>query len=160
MRVGIILYFFIFFVFSSSPVFAQQDYKNLNFESLSEEIGTRAISCIVKDHKGIVWIGTQGSGLSSYNGYEFKNYKHKWNDNKTINNSVINVIFIDNYNNIWVGTEEGLNLYNRDLDEFFHVPLNELDSKIQVKAINETEDNTLIVGTHGFGVFNVDKETL
>ena len=160
MRVGIILYFFIFFIFSSSPVFAQQDYKNLNFESLSEEIGTRAISCIVKDHKGIVWIGTQGSGLSSYNGYEFKNYKHKWNDNKTINNSVINVIFIDNYNNIWVGTEEGLNLYNRDLDEFFHVPLNELDSKIQVKAINETEDNTLIVGTHGFGVFNVDKETL
>ena len=157
MRVGIILYFFIF---SSSPVFAQQDYKNLNFESLSEEIGTRAISCIVKDHKGIVWIGTQGNGLSSYNGYEFKNYKHKWNDNKTINNSVINVIFIDNYNNIWVGTEEGLNLYNRDLDEFFHVPLNELDSKIQVKAINETEDNTLIVGTHGFGVFNVDKETL
>ena len=56
------------------------------------------------------------------------------------------MIFVDKQNNIWVGTEEGLNLYNRDLDEFIHIPLNELDSKIQVKAINETDDNTILVG--------------
>ena len=146
-------------IFSLNSVFAQINYETLNFEPLETNIGTRAISCIVKDHKGIIWIGTQGNGLSSFNGYEIKNYKHRWNDKKTINNSVINVIFIDKQNNIWVGTEEGLNLYNRDLDEFIHIPLNELDSKIQVKAINETDDNTILVGTHGFGIFKVDIET-
>jgi len=160
MRVGIILYFFIFFIFSSNPVFAQQDYKNLNFESLAEEIGTRAISCIVKDHKGIVWIGTQGNGLSSFNGHELKNYKHIWDDNKTIDNSVINVIYLDRSNDLWVGTEEGLNLYNRNLEQFTNIPLNELNSKIQIKAINETEDNSLLIGTHGFGVFKINKESL
>jgi len=160
MRKSIFINYVVVFILSLNSVFSQRDYETLNFESLEGDIGTRAISCIIKDHNGIIWIGTQGSGLSSFNGYEFKNYKHKWNDNNTINNSVINIIFLDNQQNMWVGTEEGLNLYNRDLDEFFHVPLNELNSKIQVKAINETEDNALLIGTHGFGVFKVDKETL
>ena len=160
MRKSIFINYIVFFILSLNSVFSQRDYETLNFESLEGDIGTRAISCIIKDHNGIIWIGTQGRGLSSFNGYEFKNYKHKWNDNNTINNSVINIIFLDNQQNMWVGTEEGLNLYNRDLDEFFHVPLNELNSKIQVKAINETEDNALLIGTHGFGIFKVDKETL
>jgi signal transduction histidine kinase/ligand-binding sensor domain-containing protein/DNA-binding response OmpR family regulator len=159
MRIIKIFFLIVFLIFSLNSVFAQINYETLNFEPLETNIGTRAISCIVKDHKGIIWIGTQGNGLSSFNGYEIKNYKHRWNDKKTINNSVINVIFIDKQNNIWVGTEEGLNLYNRDLDEFIHIPLNELDSKIQVKAINETDDNTILVGTHGFGIFKVDIET-
>ena len=160
MRAGIILNIFVFFIFNPSPVIAQQDYDSVNFESLAEDIGTRAVSCIIKDHKGIVWIGTQGNGLSSFNGHELKNYKHIWDDDKTIDNSVINVIYIDKSNDLWVGTEEGLNLYNRNLDQFTHIPLNELNSKIQIKAINETDDNSLLIGTHSFGVFKVNKESL
>ena len=38
--------------------------------------------------------------MSSFNGHELKNYKHIWDDDKTIDNSVINVIYIDNYENV------------------------------------------------------------
>ena len=139
MRLVNIIYFLIFTIFSSFSVIAQDNYENLIFKSLSDGVGTRAVSCIVKDHKGIVWIGTQGNGLSSFNGHEFTNYKHKWDDTNTINNSVVNVIYLDTHNNLWVGTEEGLNLYNRNLDQFIHVSINELNSKVQIKAINVTK---------------------
>ena len=160
MRLVNIIYFLFFIIFCSFSVIAQDNYENLIFKSLSDGVGTRAVSCIVKDHKGIVWIGTQGNGLSSFNGHEFTNYKHKWDDTNTINNSVVNVIYLDTHNNLWVGTEEGLNLYNRNLDQFIHVSINELNSKVQIKAINETKDNNLLIGTHGFCVFKINKESL
>ena len=61
-----IFFLIVFFIFSLNSVFAQIN-ETLNFEPLETNIGTRAISCIVKDHKGIIWIGTQGNGLSSFN---------------------------------------------------------------------------------------------
>ena len=92
----------------TTKIAGQNLYENLIFESFNEEISTRAISAITKDDKGIVWIGTQGDGLSSFNGYEFKQYKHDWDDVNTLDNSVVNSVFIDYYKNIWVGTQEGL----------------------------------------------------
>ena len=72
MRKSIFINYVVFFILSLNSVFSQRDYETLNFESLEGDIGTRAISCIIKDPNGIIWIGTQGSGLSSFNGYEFK----------------------------------------------------------------------------------------
>lgn len=159
MRIHNLVKILVFFTAWKTPFFAQQSYNNLNFESLTEEISTRAISTIIKDHKGVIWIGTQGDGLSSYNGYEFKNYRHEWDKSGSINHSIVNTIYMDSKNNLWVGTEEGLNLYNRNLDQFIQVSLDNVNSKIKVKAIEEIEGGKILVGTHGFGVFDVDIET-
>jgi ligand-binding sensor domain-containing protein len=143
-----------------TKIAGQNLHENLIFESFNEEISTRAISVITKDDKGIVWIGTQGDGLSSFNGYEFKQYKHDWDNVNTLDNSVVNSIFIDSYKNLWVGTQEGLNLYNRDLDHFIQIKLDSLDSKIPVKTINETDDKKLLIGTHGYGAFALDIKSM
>ena len=159
MRIHNLVKILVFFTAWKTPFFAQESYKNLNFESLTEEISTRAISTIIKDHKGVIWIGTQGDGLSSYNGYEFKNYRHEWDKSGSINHSIVNTIYMDSKNNLWVGTEEGLNLYNRNLDQFVQVSLDAVNSKTKVKAIEEIEGGKILIGTHGFGVFDVDIET-
>ena len=134
MRIHNLVKILVFFTAWKTPFFAQQSYNNLNFESLTEEISTRAISTIIKDHKGVIWIGTQGDGLSSYNGYEFKNYRHEWDNSVSINHSIVNTIYMDYKNNLWVGTEEGLNLYNRNLDQFIQVSLDNVNSKIKVNS--------------------------
>ena len=143
-----------------TKIAGQNLHENLIFESFNEEISTRAISVITKDDKGIVWIGTQGDGLSSFNGYEFKQYKHDWDNVNTLDNSVVNSIFIDSYKNLWVGTQEGLNLYNRNLDHFIQIKLDSLDSKIPVKTINETDNKKLLIGTHGHGAFVLDIKSM
>jgi signal transduction histidine kinase/ligand-binding sensor domain-containing protein/AraC-like DNA-binding protein len=159
MRIHNLVKILVFFSVCKSPFFAQESYDNLNFESLTEQISNRAISSVIKDHKGIIWIGTQGDGLSSFNGHEFKNYRHEWDNSGSINHSIVNKIYMDSKNNLWVGTEEGLNLYNRNLDQFVKVSLDSIDSKTKVKAIEEIEGGKILVGTHGLGVFNVDIET-
>jgi signal transduction histidine kinase/ligand-binding sensor domain-containing protein/DNA-binding response OmpR family regulator len=143
-----------------NSAYAQESYDEINFVPLSENISTRAITSLQKDHKGILWIGTQGDGLSSFNGYEYKNYKHQWNEENTLNSSVVNTLFFDSDNNLWVGTEKGLNFYNRNLDQFIDIPLDSLNTKIQVKAIEEIDENSLLVGTHGYGAFKINKASL
>ena len=145
--------YILFYLCAATFCLAQNEYQDLNFNSLSQDIGTRAITSIVTDYNGLIWIGTLGNGLISYNGYEIKKYEHIWNDNKSINNSSINSIYLDNNENLWIGTEEGLNLYNRDLDSFTKIPLDNLNSKIQVKAIVQSSDDELLVGTHRYGVY-------
>jgi signal transduction histidine kinase/ligand-binding sensor domain-containing protein/DNA-binding response OmpR family regulator len=159
MRIHNLVKILVFFLVCKTPFFAQESYDNLNFESLTEQISNRAISSVIKDHKGVIWIGTQGDGLSSFNGHEFKNYRHEWDNSGSINHSIVNKIYMDSMNNLWVGTEEGLNLYNRNLDQFVQVSLDSIDSKTKVKAIEEIEGGKILVGTHGLGVFNVDIET-
>ena len=48
-----------------------------------------------------MWCGT----------FDLKNYRHEWGNKKTLNNSSVNTVYLDSKNNLWVGTDEGLNLY-------------------------------------------------
>ena len=147
----------IFFI--SNIIFGQSYINNLKFNPISENVSQRAITSIIKDQKGIIWIGTKGDGIYSYNGLDLKNYRHEWGNKKTLNNSGVNSVYIDSNNNLWVGTDVGLNLYVRELDQFAPIKLDSLNSKIEVKAIGENEHKLLLIGTHGSGVFELDSNT-
>lgn len=71
-------------VFISNIVLGQSYINNLKFTPISENISQRAITSIKKDQKGIIWIGTKGDGIYSYNGLDFKNYRHKWGGQKNL----------------------------------------------------------------------------
>ena len=146
-------------VFISNIIFGQSYINNLKFNPISENVSQRAITSIIKDQKGIIWIGTKGDGIYSYNGLDLKNYRHEWGNKKTLNNSGVNSVYIDSNNNLWVGTDVGLNLYVRELDQFAPIKLDSLNSKIEVKAIGENEHKLLLIGTHGSGVFELDSNT-
>jgi len=143
-------------IFISNMIFGQSYMDNLKFKPIAENVSQRAITSIIKDQQEIVWIGTQGDGIYSFNGLELKNYRHEWGNEKTLDNSGVNTIFLDSNNNLWVGTDVGLNLYHRNLDQFVPVKLNSQNSKVQIKAIGETDRNTLLIGTHGSGVLELN----
>ncbi|MDA9573122.1 response regulator, partial [Flavobacteriaceae bacterium] len=139
---------------------SSQYQNNYEFIPLSDDINQTTISCIVKDDDGMLWLGSSGDGVFKYNSLDFKVYKKEAINNKsTLNSSFVHSLLKDKNNNIWAGTQEGLNFYSRDLDKFNSITFNEANQNIKfaVHAIEEFNDSTLLVGTHQNGLLKLNK---
>lgn len=79
------------------------------------------VPCIARDNRGFMWIGTE-NGLNRYNGYDFKIYKHKQNDPKSLADNLIRYIHADRDGVIWLGTESGLEKFEHSSQTFTHYP--------------------------------------
>ena len=122
----------------------------------------RAVATFSQDQQGFIWMGTNGLGLNKYNGLDYVSYQFQEEDSTSLSNSLIHATYVDKSNRLWIGTEKGIDLYNRDLDNFIHVDLSEQKEKtaIAVHAIFEKKNGDILVGTHQFGLYNVDPSTL
>ena len=150
-----VFFLFTFFICSQTK---EENYVFIGKETLTK----RAISCIVQDHKGFIWMGTNGAGLYKYNSFNYTSYTQQQDNSNSLNSSIINSCYIDTSNRLWVGTEAGLNLYDRNLDVFKKIVLKDSfpNQKNRVYALMENRDGNLLVGTHEDGVFLVDKSSL
>jgi signal transduction histidine kinase/DNA-binding response OmpR family regulator/sugar lactone lactonase YvrE len=149
--------FYLFLAITINAQIKKEDYIFISKETVTK----RAISSIIQDHKGFIWMGTNGAGLHKYNSFEYTSYLQEQGNPNTLSSSIVNCSYIDESQRLWIGTEAGLNLYNRKLDIFQEIALkNSLpNSRIHVYAIMETKKGNLLVGTHEDGVFLVDKDT-
>jgi signal transduction histidine kinase/ligand-binding sensor domain-containing protein/DNA-binding response OmpR family regulator len=147
----------------SVVVNAQISENEYNFVNIDQKGSQRAVSTIVQDSLGLIWMGTNGVGLQKYNGFDFVYYKQDFTDCTSLNSSLIYKSFVDKRNRLWIGTEAGLNLYDRDNDAFKQVKFYKdsvpLES-VPIWAIQECSTGKLIVGSHYNGLFSVDPETL
>ena len=76
--------------------------KSIKFNSYSIEDGLSQshVTDIIPDEFGYIWVATQ-DGLNKYNGYEFDVFKHKLNDDKSLPNSYVHSLAVDNQGLIW-----------------------------------------------------------
>lgn len=144
-------------------LFSQDKFENYQFRSIQETTSKRAISSIIQDHNGFIWIGTNGAGLYRYDGVNYFGYKH---DKKpgSVTSNFIYTTFIDSKNNLWIGTDEGLCLYDRDLDNFTKINIQDAivkgyEQPITIKTIIEDSNGNLILGAYGFGLFKLNPKT-
>lgn len=116
------------------------------------------ITSIVKDKNQIIWIGTQEHGLNRLIGYnngvpQFKRYPEQVGVKGAIQNDRISCMLVDKTNRLWVGTYDGLHLYDREKDAFTVIGRkNDLSSSGTLSnntILSLTEDNygTIWVGT-------------
>ena len=154
----------VYILFSFSFVYSQEGvFPKYQFETLKNSQTQRAVSTISQDQQGFIWMGTNGLGLNRYNGIDYISYQFNELDSTSISNSLIHKTFVDSNNRLWVGTEVGLDLYNRAQDNFSHIKLlsdNLLKINISVQAILEDKDGTIIIGTHQQGLFRLNPSTL
>ncbi|MBN2349588.1 MAG: response regulator [Bacteroidales bacterium] len=107
--------------------FSQENNYRFNQISIENGLSNNSVTCIYKDSRGYIWIGTT-DGLNRYNGYNFIVYKHDPSDPNSISDDFISTIIEDHSGNIWIGTQGGgLNMYNYLYDRFtryYHDPNN------------------------------------
>lgn len=121
---------------------------------------TNIINDIIEDKFGNVWFATQ-FGLYKYDGYKLSSYWSDDDNSKGLCDDEINVLFKDSDGMIWIGTNDGVNIYNCVSEVFTQIKNTEGEEKVLSHNIisDFAEDHDkIVIGTHS-GLSYYDKNT-
>lgn len=129
----------------------------------SQSLGSNFVTGIYEDKKQDLWISTFGGGLNLFRAADnsFVHYRH--NGAGSISDDRVNCMYEDAKGNFWIGTENGLNLFDRDHQTFGTrnlVPASGSKTNT-IRVIKEGEQGNLWIGTedNGLYLFHPDKNT-
>jgi signal transduction histidine kinase/ligand-binding sensor domain-containing protein len=154
----LIIYFLLVLLTAFTELHAQP--RRLQFKYLTPDKGLSSsiASCIIQDHKGLMWIGT-ADGLNRYDGFNFVVYKNISDDSTSLADNVIRSLYEDHNNDLLVGTEVGLSLYNRAKDQFLNYfydrssPLKDIRCTV-LKILEDKSGNLWLASTAGLIYFD------
>lgn len=75
-------------------------------------------TCMIEDQQGQLWIGTEAQGILVIDPLKNKIIRN-FKESDGLLGNLINLLNIDLENNIYIGTNKGLNIYNSAKDEIF-----------------------------------------
>lgn len=105
---------------------------------------------ITQDHQGFMWFATT-TGLYRYDSRTFKRYANDPSNPGSIPSDIVQSVFCDSKGNLWVGTWNGLSLYNREEDRFTTFRHDSADhsspSANVIYCMAEDSDKKLWIGT-------------
>jgi signal transduction histidine kinase/ligand-binding sensor domain-containing protein/DNA-binding response OmpR family regulator len=116
------------------------------------------IHMLYEDSKGIIWIGTYGSGLYRYNPLLnlFEHYVNRPSDTLSISSDWITSVYEDQNNDIWISTEgNGMCYFNRENQTFQRYGIkNGLPCGILCSFLEDQKGMLWISSTQGIICFN------
>ncbi|HTI58274.1 two-component regulator propeller domain-containing protein [Mucilaginibacter sp.] len=106
-------------VLTASLLKAQGDQFQFSRLDINNGLSHNQVNCIFKDSKGFMWFGTL-SGLSRYDGYRFKVFKHSASDSSSLNDDYIINISEGPGGKLWVESRTSYNIYDPLTEKFSH----------------------------------------
>ena len=153
-------FFISFFFILNSTSWSQETIENYHFVSIKEGISKVGIYTITQDDLGFIWLGTNGAGLYRYDGINYQSYKYIINDSTSLSSSLVLSSFQDHTQKLWIGTEDGLNLYDRENDRFKRISntaFNEdTNANISISSLIDDGEGHLFIGTLNLGLFKMN----
>lgn len=116
------------------------------------------IRAITQDHLGFLWVGGDG-GLSRFDGYQFIAPDGLAQPVQAGQLSRVQALVVDQRRQLWIGSAEGLWVYNLELGLLERIILPSEDSTDQqpeILSLFMQDTGLLWVGTSGLGLFTVD----
>src|ERR1700758_4934146 len=101
----------IFFFFTISISAQTYDFRNYNVD---DGLAGSQVFCIFQDSKGYMWFGTNGGGISKFDGKKFQNITRA---NGALSNYVYS-INEDKKQNIYLATSDGLQIIQKNKNIF------------------------------------------
>ncbi len=138
----------LFFLLSITATALGQQYHFSNF-SLNEGLPQSQVFALCEDQRGYIWMGTNGGGLSMFDGFEFSTYTTK----DGLPSNYILSLTEDHEGKLWIGTNNGLCQF--DGKEINTYPLSE--GKISITCILEDSRKRLWLGTTN-GIYRKSKD--
>lgn len=134
----------------------------VNHYGIKEGLPSNTTTCLLKDKKGYIWIGT-ANGLARYNGYKFETFRHQAANLNSIKSNDINCLQQSSDGKIWIGhVTEGISVFNSATEIFSNYCNNELAKKIpgvnKINAIAEA-NNQIWFCTETNGLGCIDEKT-
>ncbi len=152
----------------------QNNFYSINIDILDKQKNNYSrINSVLEDSKGFLWIGTLSGGvikstkplsesksfsefLDNIKNLEFTNFESNKDDTTTICNNRIEKIFEDSDGFIWIGTYNGLCLYDAQTNSFRNFNCygdgKNTSTSYRFASISESKNKDLWFGTWGEGI--------
>jgi signal transduction histidine kinase/ligand-binding sensor domain-containing protein len=97
-------------------------YRHGNFPYSVDLLGN-VIASIYKDKEGILWIGNWGQGLNLFDRRtgHVEHFSTRLNGNHHLTNDFVHVVFGDKDHRIWIGTRDGIFIFDREKHRFLRM---------------------------------------
>ncbi len=133
---------------SHYPLYAQTLKPALGFSHLSvnDGLSENTVRAIVEDGNGYMWFGSE-DGLNRFDGYNFVAYHTDKNENTTLTSRNIKFLFNDSKKNLWILTNNGVNIYDPLHDNFCNYRNNKFAAlkTLEVDGGGITEDRKGVI---------------
>ncbi|MDY3848066.1 MAG: response regulator [Prevotella sp.] len=133
-------------------------YDGYNFKTIKSDayspgiLPNNVIMSLTEDHEDNIWIGTRDGIVRMNTRYRtFKTYRLP-----NANQRIIYTIFISKDGRVWVGTDGGLSVYDKQGDTFRNFYA---DFGYSVKSITEDRHGNLLLGTWNSGLLRFSPKT-
>lgn len=119
-------------------------------------------SDIIEDEEGVLWIGSAlNGGLIKFNKdkNEIKVYKSDENNDKTLSYNGIKTLALDQENNLWIGTQYGLNKFDKYNEVFTrYTEIDGLSNNFINGIVVDNEDNIWVSTNYGISKYDKNYE--
>ncbi|MFH2141761.1 MAG: two-component regulator propeller domain-containing protein [Bacteroidota bacterium] len=135
------------------------------YTQFNSKINDNEIAGLFVDDDSKLWVGLWGTGLNIIDRKtgEIEYISTKSPANRRLLNDFVHVIYKDNRGLVWIGTREGLNIYDKENNEFYTLDKffgpNNLNNRVH--SICEDKYNNFWVGTdQGLYYLNFEKKEI
>jgi len=120
------------------------------------DLTEKPIVVMLVDHLGMLWIGTRGNGLfnmdpSSRSKNSLKHFQNG-NEHESLTDHFINSLYEDEKGKLWIGTENGLKVFERHSATFGQIPIAGIDNNVVVSFQQDAQGRFWIANWDGLHV--------
>jgi signal transduction histidine kinase/ligand-binding sensor domain-containing protein/DNA-binding response OmpR family regulator len=118
-----------------------------------------SVLSVCRDFYGYLWVGTYGDGLKKINPLtkEVQHFRHIEGNYESLIDNVVNFVFEDRNRNLWIGTKDGLDLFDRQKEEFVHFStFDGLPNNVINGILQDDENNLWISSNKGLTKFSYE----
>ncbi len=128
--------------------------------TVDSDLSSSLVTDIHQDRRGYVWIATE-DGLNKYDGIKFTIFRQNQQVKNSILHNIVRVLTEDDAGRMYIGYINGLQYFEPATADFHTIPfvLNEgVIVDAHVKSVFQRRNGQILVGTSGFGLFEVLNE--
>jgi ligand-binding sensor domain-containing protein/AraC-like DNA-binding protein/CheY-like chemotaxis protein len=128
--------------------------------SIQQGLPNSRIVDIYFDRENLLWICSE-YGLMTFDGHNFTTYKAEKGNAYALQDNYVNCVYNDEKQRYWVGTGDGLYLFDKKKNAFLRQHWRGTDAVISVTDIRTDPQmqNALLVATSGNGINYIDAKT-